>query len=108
MEKLNFTHYNKMNEIDAREIDHVHDEFVFDHVSFGYDEETILIQDALKTLMKERTSFVIAHRLNTIQEADIMLESGQIIEQGSNQTLMNIKGSYFNLYKGQLKEAANE
>ncbi|WP_339228760.1 ABC transporter ATP-binding protein [Oceanobacillus sp. FSL K6-2867] len=62
------------------------------------------IQDALKRLMVGRTSFVIAHRLNTIQEADtiIMLENGEIIEQGNHDELINQKGSYYRLYKGQL------
>src|SRR5699024_4107715 len=66
------------------------------------------IQDALKRLMHDRTSFVIAHRLNTIQEADkiIMLENGEIIEEGSHQALIARQGHYYNLYKGQLRNNA--
>src|SRR5699024_12672759 len=83
---------------------------VLDEATSNIDTVTELkIQDALKTLMQGRTSFVIAHRLNTIQEADniIMLQSGEIIEQGSHNALINLQGNYFDLYKGQLKEVAN-
>src|SRR5699024_7546699 len=86
------------------------DILVLDEATSNIDTITELkIQDALKTLMHGRTSFVIAHRLNTIQEADniIMLEHGEIIEQGDHNNLMQQKGNYYNLYKGQLKEIAN-
>ena len=58
------------------------------------------IQAALKVLLKGRTSFVIAHRLNTIVNADqiIVLDNGKVIEQGSHQDLLATKGSYYNLY----------
>ncbi|WP_010529961.1 ABC transporter ATP-binding protein [Lentibacillus jeotgali] len=82
---------------------------VLDEATSNIDTVTELkIQDALKWLMQDRTSFVIAHRLNTIQEADkiIMLEHGKIIEQGSHTALIRKKGHYFNLYKGQLKDNA--
>ena len=64
------------------------------------------IQEALKRLLKGRTSFVIAHRLNTIQAADriIMLEHGKIIEQGNHQQLMKKRGHYYHLYRGQRAE----
>ena len=78
---------------------------VLDEATSNIDTITELkIQDALKTLMDGRTSFVIAHRLNTIQEADkiIMLEDGKIIEQGSHEALIRQKGHYYGLYKGQL------
>lgn len=60
------------------------------------------IQEGLQRLMKGRTSFVIAHRLNTIQRADkiIMLQNGRILEEGNHQTLMRKQGAYFELYKG--------
>src|SRR5699024_5006193 len=60
------------------------------------------IQEGLRSLMKGRTSFVIAHRLNTIQQADkiIMLKNGRIIEQGNHETLIHQKGSYYHLYHG--------
>ena len=58
------------------------------------------IQDALKVLLEGRTSFVIAHRLNTIVNADqiVVLEDGKVIENGSHQDLLAMKGSYYNLY----------
>lgn len=60
----------------------------------------LLIQKAMKTLMQGRTSFVIAHRLSTIQEADkiLVLEDGQIIEQGNHESLLADKGFYYDLY----------
>ncbi|MFC4559360.1 ABC transporter ATP-binding protein [Virgibacillus kekensis] len=82
---------------------------ILDEATSNIDTVTELkIQDALKHLMDGRTSFVIAHRLNTIQEADkiIMLEHGEIIEQGSHESLIAQRGRYYGLYKGQLKEHA--
>lgn len=60
----------------------------------------IKISEALNTLMKNRTSFVIAHRLNTIKNADkiIYLSEGKISEIGNHDELMNLKGDYYNLY----------
>lgn len=83
---------------------------VLDEATSNIDTITELkIQDALHTLMEGRTSFVIAHRLNTIQEADqiIMLENGKIIEQGDHKQLMDLRGHYYNLYKEQLKKQAS-
>jgi len=80
---------------------------VLDEATSNIDTITELkIQDALNTLMEGRTSFVIAHRLNTIQEADqiIMLEHGKIIEKGNHDELLSLKGDYYELYKGQLEE----
>lgn len=80
---------------------------VLDEATSNIDTITELhIQEALKRLMYGRTSFVIAHRLNTIQEADqiIMLENGEIIEQGSHEELLKQKGNYYHLYTGQLLE----
>ncbi|WP_096270259.1 ABC transporter ATP-binding protein [Paucisalibacillus globulus] len=80
---------------------------VLDEATSNIDTITELkIQEALKELMKGRTSFIIAHRLNTIQEADqiVMLEHGQILEKGSHEELLNQKENYYNLYKGQLRE----
>lgn len=78
---------------------------ILDEATSNIDTITeIKIQEALKRLMKGRTSFVIAHRLNTIQEADtiIMLENGEIIEKGSPEQLLQKQGHYYNLYRTQL------
>lgn len=62
-----------------------------------------LIQKAMSRLMEGRTSFVIAHRLSTIQEADkiLVMDNGQIIEQGNHETLLEQKGFYYELYQSQ-------
>lgn len=62
-----------------------------------------LIQKAMARLMKGRTSFVIAHRLSTIQEADriLVMKDGQIIEQGTHQSLLDREGFYYELYQSQ-------
>ncbi|WP_047985924.1 ABC transporter ATP-binding protein [Ornithinibacillus californiensis] len=80
---------------------------ILDEATSNIDTITELkIQEALKELMKGRTSFIIAHRLNTIQEADqiIMLEHGRILEKGNHDELLKLESNYYNLYKGQLKE----
>jgi subfamily B ATP-binding cassette protein MsbA len=66
-------------------------------------ESEKLVQDALNNLMKNRTSLIIAHRLSTIQNADIIvvLEAGQIVEQGTHQQLMANNGVYRRLIEMQ-------
>ena len=61
------------------------------------------IQEAMRSLMENKTCFVIAHRLSTIQSADLILvlEGGQVVEQGNHETLMAAKGSYYRLYQAQ-------
>lgn len=76
---------------------------ILDEATSNIDTITELkIQEGLKRLMQGRTSFVIAHRLNTIQQADniIMLENGRILEQGNHAALMKQKGHYFQLNHG--------
>lgn len=65
----------------------------------------ILIQKGLDQLMEGRTSLIIAHRLSTIRNADkiLVLEHGEIIEQGSHEELLQRKGKYYSLYKDQFK-----
>lgn len=65
------------------------------------------VQDALETLMKNRTSLVIAHRLSTIESADkiVVLERGQIVEQGSHKKLMKRDGVYAGLHQAQSKHS---
>jgi ABC-type multidrug transport system, ATPase and permease components len=67
------------------------------------------IQEAMQTLMKNRTSFVIAHRLSTIKGADLILvmDHGQVIEQGTHQSLLEAKGFYADLYNSQFAGEEN-
>lgn len=64
------------------------------------------IQSAFATMMKGRTSFIVAHRLSTIKEADIILvmKDGSIIEQGSHKELLKANGFYANLYNSQFAQ----
>ena len=61
------------------------------------------IQDAMRQLMKGKTCFVIAHRLSTIRSADniLVLDQGEVVEQGNHEELMAKKGHYYNLYNAQ-------
>src|SRR5699024_8745467 len=80
---------------------------ILDEATSNIDTITELkIQEGLQRLMHGKTSFVIAHRLNTIRQADkiIMLEHGKIIEQGDHHTLMNNKSHYYHLYSGMKNE----
>lgn len=75
---------------------------ILDEATSNIDTETeILIQDALKNLLANRTSIVIAHRLSTIQHCNkiIVLHKGEIRETGTHQSLIEKKGIYYNLYK---------
>ena len=77
---------------------------ILDEATSSIDTRTeIKIQEAFNTLMKGRTSFIVAHRLSTIREADIILvmKNGNIIEQGNHDELMEKKGFYANLYNSQ-------
>lgn len=76
--------------------------FVLDEATSNIDTETeILIQDALKKLMENRTSIIIAHRLSTIQNVDriIVLHKGEIREVGTHQELLKKEGLYYDLYR---------
>ena len=61
-----------------------------------------LVQDGMDRLMKGRTVFVIAHRLSTVQNADVImvLDHGRIIERGDHDDLIAQKGTYYQLYTG--------
>jgi ATP-binding cassette subfamily B protein/subfamily B ATP-binding cassette protein MsbA len=76
--------------------------FILDEATSNIDTETeILIQDALKKLIENRTSIMIAHRLSTIQNVDriIVLHKGKIVEEGSHFELLDQKGLYYDLYR---------
>jgi ATP-binding cassette subfamily B multidrug efflux pump len=80
---------------------------VLDEATSSVDTETEeLIQKAIEKLMKGRTSIVIAHRLSTIQEADkiIVVDKGEIKEEGNHEELLEKEGFYANLYRMQYKE----
>ena len=77
---------------------------ILDEATSSIDTRTELkIQNAFATMMEGRTSFIVAHRLSTIQEADIILvmKDGNIIEQGSHETLLAKGGFYAMLYNSQ-------
>ncbi|MCD8332015.1 MAG: ABC transporter ATP-binding protein/permease [Oscillospiraceae bacterium] len=63
------------------------------------------VQHAMRTLMQGKTSFVIAHRLSTIQEADqiLVVEQGDVVEQGTHRQLMDRKGRYYQMYASQFE-----
>jgi ATP-binding cassette subfamily B protein len=75
---------------------------VLDEATSSIDTETeMLIQDALTTLMRDRTSFVVAHRLSTIEHADriIVLHHGSVREIGTHAELIEARGIYYRLYQ---------
>jgi ABC-type multidrug transport system fused ATPase/permease subunit len=77
---------------------------ILDEATSSVDTRTeTLIQEALEHLMEGRTSFVIAHRLSTVQNADIIyaLEDGEIVEQGTHSELLSQEGLYADLYRRQ-------
>ena len=80
---------------------------ILDEATSSIDTRTELkIQDAFAKLMEGRTSFIVAHRLSTIQSADIILvmKDGHIIEQGNHDTLLAQGGFYKNLYESQFAQ----
>ena len=77
---------------------------ILDEATSSIDTRTeIKIQEAFARLMEGRTSFIVAHRLSTIREADLILvmDKGKIIEQGTHTALIERKGFYYNLYNSQ-------
>jgi len=79
---------------------------ILDEATSSVDTRTeVLVQGAMAALRSDRTSFVIAHRLSTIRDADVILvmEHGDIVEQGSHAELLAAKGAYHRLYMSQFK-----
>ncbi|MBV7697752.1 ABC transporter ATP-binding protein [Streptomyces sp. TRM70350] len=84
---------------------------VLDEATSSVDTRTeVLIQKAMAKLAHGRTSFVIAHRLSTIRDADtiLVMENGQIVEQGAHAELLTADGAYARLYKAQFAQAVAE
>ena len=80
---------------------------ILDEATSSVDTRTeVLIQKAMDKLMEGRTSFIIAHRLSTIKNADLILvlNGGDVIEQGSHEELINKKGFYYKLYNSQFEK----
>jgi ATP-binding cassette subfamily B protein len=77
---------------------------ILDEATSSIDTRTEqIIQKGMDQLMQGRTSFVIAHRLSTVRNADeiLVMENGEIVERGSHEVLLKLKGHYYELYTGQ-------
>ncbi|WP_285313211.1 ABC transporter ATP-binding protein [Pseudarthrobacter sp. fls2-241-R2A-168] len=84
---------------------------ILDEATSSVDTRTeVLVQKAMSALRSDRTSFVIAHRLSTIRDADVILvmEAGQIVEQGTHASLLAAGGAYARLYEAQFAAPAAE
>ena len=84
---------------------------ILDEATSSVDTRTeILIQKAMENLMQGKTSFVIAHRLSTIKNADLILvmRDGNIVEQGTHESLIKKNGFYADLYNSQFTTGAVE
>jgi ATP-binding cassette subfamily B protein len=85
--------------------------FVLDEATSSIDTETEqLIQTAITRVLKDRTSFIVAHRLSTIRNADriLVINGGKIAEMGTHKQLIKLKGHYYDLYTTQFKEEASD
>jgi ATP-binding cassette subfamily B protein len=84
---------------------------ILDEATSSVDTRTeVLVQKGMAALREGRTSFVIAHRLSTIRDADLILvmEHGDIVEQGTHAELLEARGAYARLYESQFASAAVE
>ena len=84
---------------------------ILDEATSSVDTRTeALVQHAMAALRSNRTSFVVAHRLSTIRDADLILvmASGRIVEQGNHAELLERRGAYFDLYTAQFTQAPAE
>jgi subfamily B ATP-binding cassette protein MsbA len=83
------------------------DILIFDEATSALDTESeFLVQQAIENLMANRTVFVIAHRLSTIRHADriIVIDNGQIVQQGKHEELLEQGGLYKKLYDMQFRD----
>ena len=90
----------------ARTVLHKPQVLILDEATANIDTETeMLIQESLEKMKNIGTMLVVAHRLSTIQHADniIVLQNGEIIEEGNHQSLLKKKGYYFKLYQLQFE-----
>ena len=74
---------------------------ILDEATANVDSETELhIQQTLQNLLRGRTSFVIAHRLSTVRDADriLVLDDGRLVEQGTHEELLEMQGLYYRLW----------
>ena len=77
---------------------------ILDEATSNVDTHTeVQIQKAMLSLMEDKTTFVIAHRLSTIEKADLILvvKDGNIVEQGTHESLIEDQGFYYDLYQSQ-------
>jgi ATP-binding cassette, subfamily B, multidrug efflux pump len=84
---------------------------ILDEATSSVDTRTeVLVQHAMQALRSDRTSFVIAHRLSTIRDADtiLVMQHGQIVEQGNHHELLDARGAYFELYNSQFAAPIEE
>jgi ATP-binding cassette, subfamily B, multidrug efflux pump len=84
---------------------------ILDEATSSVDTRTeLLVQQAMAALRRDRTSFVIAHRLSTIRDADLILvmNHGEIVEQGNHETLLQARGAYYELYHSQFQGAISD
>ena len=103
----NISHGQKQLLTIARTILSKKEVLILDEATSSVDTRTEkLIQKAMNKLMEGKTSFIIAHRLSTIRDADkiIVIENGEIIEQGTHEELLALKGYYYNTLNAQYKE----
>lgn len=84
---------------------------ILDEATSSVDTRTeVLVQQAMRRLRADRTSFVIAHRLSTVRDANtiLMMEDGRIVEHGTHEDLLAREGAYFRLYQAQFAGAIEE
>ena len=108
-EGVGISHGQKQRILIARAIYKNPDFLFFDEATNSLDANNEkVIMENMDQFYKGRTVVVVAHRLSTVRNADqiIVLDRGEIVERGTHQELINIKGSYFNLVRNQLELGA--